>query len=55
MATRKRAEGDSTVVKKNAMVSKSPLRSLRPYHLYTTRALAGLLNLGDSAVQTVSR
>ena len=34
---------------------KSPLRRLRPYHLYITRALAGLLNLWDLAVQTMSR
>jgi len=30
---------------------KSPFERLRPYHLYTTRALVGLLNLGDLAVQ----
>ena len=28
---------------------------MRPSHLYTTRALAGLLNLRDAVVPTVSR
>ena len=55
MTTREQAKVDSTIVQKICNGFKSPLRRLRPDHLYTTKALAGLLNLGDSAVQTVSR
>ena len=55
MATREQRKANSTVVQKNAMVYKSPSRRLRPYPLYITRALAGLLNQWDLAVQTVSR
>ena len=55
MATREQRKANSTCSAKNAMVSKSPLRRLRPYPLYITRALAGLLNQWDLTVQTVSR
>ena len=55
MATREQRKANNTCSAKNAMVSKSPLRRLRPYPLYVTRALAGLLNQWDLAVQIVSR
>jgi len=55
MATREQCKANSTIVQKNARVSKVFFRRLRPYPLYITRALAGLLNQWDFAVQTVSR
>ena len=55
MATREQHKANSTVVQKMQWFPKSPSQRLRPYPLYITRALAGLLNQWDLAVQTVSR